>query len=331
MTRTLRDLGESAAAAVVVGAGDDAAILRPRAGWELAATTDTLLEGTHFRRDWIDAGALGARLVEANASDLAAMGAEPRWALVSFGARPDHPIDDLVATQRGIVMALARHGAVVAGGNLTAVPGEEWMTLSLLGEVEAGRAWTRSGARPGDLVAVTGRPGRAGAGSALAIRLGEAARDPRWAELIEAWRAPRARVGLALALARTAAVTAAIDLSDGVSSDLARLCEASGVGARLEAGAWPKDLALESAAAALRARADALRLGASDDYELLLTVDPTGRMACERTAEQLGVALGFIGSITAATDRLEWVGLDGSVRAIEPHGYDHYAGGTTAR
>jgi thiamine-monophosphate kinase len=317
---------ESAADAVVVGPGDDAAILRPRVGRELVATTDTLFEGAHYRRDWIDAEALGARLAEANLSDLASMAAEPRWALVSYGVRADHVVDDLFAIQRGLVAALVHHGAVVAGGNLTAVANEEWMTLTLLGEVQAGRAWTRSGARPGDLIAVTGFPGRAGAGSALARSLGESAREPEWSELINAWRAPRARIALALALARTDAVTAAIDISDGVSSDLAHLCEASGVGARLDAAAWRDDEPLESAARALEAPLDALRLGPSDDYELLLAVDPARREACDRVADSLGVPLSYVGVITDAPALLEWKAGDGSIRPIEPGGYDHFAG-----
>src|SRR5438093_1759840 len=164
----------------VVGPGDDAAVLRVGSGHELVATTDTLLEGVHFVRDWIESGPLGERLAEANLSDLAAMAAEPRWALVSYGMRPEHEVDDLERIQRGVVTALARHGAVVVGGNLAAVTREEWLTLTLLGEVEAGRAWTRAGARPGDLIAITGHPGRAGAGSTLAAALADGARGARW-------------------------------------------------------------------------------------------------------------------------------------------------------
>lgn len=315
---------ESAADALVVGAGDDAAILRPRAGRELVVTTDSFLEGTHFDRHWIDAEALGKRLAEANLSDLAAMAAEPRWALVSFGVRPDHAVDDLVEIQRGIVVSLAHHGAVIAGGNLTAVHAEEWMTLTLLGEVEPRRAWTRSGARPGDLVAITGRPGRAGAGSALARQLGAQAREPRWADLIAAWRSPRSHAGLALALARTEAVTAAIDISDGVSSDLAHLCEASGVGVRLDARAWPQDVALESAAHALGVPLEALRFGASDDYELILAVEPERRPACERVAEELEVEIAFAGTFTDSPGILDWIGTGGVVHAMPASGYDHF-------
>ena len=316
-------LGPSARAHLEIGAGDDAAIIRPRAGFELAVTTDTFVEGTHFRRDWIDAEGLGARLAEANLSDLAAMAAEPRWALVSFGVRSDHATGDLVAIQRGIAKALGRHGAVIAGGNLSAVRGEEWMTLTLLGEVRTGTAWTRAGARPGQWVAVTGGPGRAGAGVALAAREASRVDDPRWAELITAWRAPRARVELASALAPTGSVTAAIDLSDGLSSDLARLCAASGVGARLVGEAWPADPALEAAAHELGVTIESLRFGASDDYELVLAVDPERHQECLRVASELQVPLAFIGVLT----EVPGVFLESSSGAIEPipaGGYDHF-------
>ena len=316
-----------ARAAMAAGPGDDAALLVPRPGHELVATTDTMLEGVHYLRGWIDAAALGARLAEANLSDLAAMAAEPRWALVSIGARADHDVDDLVAIQRGIVGALAAAGAVVAGGNLTAVAGEEWLTLALLGEVEAGRAWRRSGARAGDLVAITGSPGRAGAGSVLAGELGEQALEPRWSALLDAWRAPRSRVAFARALAPAGVVRAAIDVSDGVSGDLAHLCAASGVGARLDAAAWPADDALDAASVALEVPREALALGASDDYELVLAVDPAGRDAAARIASEHGVPLAFVGTFTADARAIEWVARDGSVHPVEPGGYDHYARG----
>lgn len=312
-----------AAGQLALGSGDDAAVIRPRPGHDLVVTTDTFVEGTHFRRDWIEAPQLGARLAKANLSDLAAMAAGPRWALVSLGARREHAVDDLVAIQRGIGEALARHGAVIAGGNLTAVSGDEWMTLTMMGESLAGKAWSRAGALPGQLIAVTGSPGRSGAAVALASRDAAALGDSRWAGLVAAWRSPRACVELARMLEPTGWVSAAIDISDGWASDLARLCEASGVGARLMGESLPQDAELEAAARELGVPIEALRLGASDDYELLLAVDPRGREECQAIATQLDITLTFVGAFSSFSG----VFLEdarGGVKLLAPDGYDHF-------
>jgi len=333
---TLRDLGEievlrrltadrSPAAGVALGPGDDAAVLDPSPGTELVATTDAFVEGAHYLPAWSAPERTGARLATANLSDLAAMAATPRWALLSIGARPESEVDALLALQRGAEDRLARFGAVVVGGNLTSVSGAEWASLTLLGEVPAGRYWTRSGARPGDLLAITGSPGRAGAGLALARRLEAGARSPEWQALLDAWLEPEPRLDLALDLASTGAVKAAMDVSDGVAQDLARLCEASGVGAEIATGEWPDDSELARASHSLGVPLEALRLGPSDDYELVLAVDPKRRAACEDVAARHGVALGFVGRF------IEESGLSvrlagGEVRALRPKGYDAFEG-----
>ena len=312
---------------VRLGVGDDAALLTPAPGEELAVTVDAFVEGRHWRPEWIDPEALGARFAEANLSDLAAMAARPRWAVFSHGLRTDHPIDALLALQNGAAAALARHGAAIVGGNLSAVEGPEWMSLTLIGGVPVGRAWTRSGARPGDRVAVTGWPGRAGAAVRLGAHPGGIARDPEHAAIAGAWLAPRARVELALALSEAGGVRAAIDLSDGLAGDLASLCEASGAGAEIHLAALPADPALERAARALDLGIDALRLGPSDDYELLMAVATDRVPALAAVAHRLGVPLSVVGAFTERAAGLTARDAEGRVRPLEEiagSGFDHF-------
>jgi thiamine-monophosphate kinase len=335
---TLRELGEfevirrltaarGEVAGVVVGAGDDAAVLRLAPGVELVATTDAFVEGRHFLPAWCTPRAAGARLAEANLSDLAAMAATPCWALLSLGARAEHEAEALVEFHGGVDGALRPYGAGLVGGNLTSVEGAEWFSLTLLGAVAHGRAWTRSGARPGDLVAVSGWPGRAGCGLRLMQALGDGARAGEWAALLEAWCAPVARVALARTLAETGGVMAAVDISDGIAGDLGHLCAASGVGVKLDEAAWPGDPLLERAATRLDLPLDTLRFGPSDDYELVLAIDPARRPAIEQAARATGVPLSFVGRFHDAPGVLAVRRGDGSETPLPGAGFDHFATG----
>ena len=338
---------------VVLGPGDDAALLQPSAGLELVATTDAFIEGVHWRASLLDHEGVGRRLAAANLSDVAAMAAAPRWALLSAGVPTRWNADAMAAVERGLAAALAAQGAAIVGGNLTRTGGPAWFSLALLGEVASGCAWTRVGARPGDRLVVTGSPGRAGA----AVRVGDAAHRVRFTApacepLLRGFQSPPSRVAFARAAAASGAVTAAIDLSDGFRGDLERLCEASGVGAEITATAWRRDDALSEAARLLafqrvagarwarsshrwmryhappRTHArllESLRFGPSDDYELLMAVDPAKERALVEAAQATAAPLLWLGQFTDAPGRLLVRDPDGALRTMPGRGFDHFA------
>ncbi len=298
---------------VVVGPGDDAAVLRLQAGYDLVVTTDAFVEGRHFRRDLLSPAEVGVRLAAANLSDLAAMAALPRWALLSLIVPATWSAADATTLEHACARALAAEGASVVGGNLASGEGGFSATVTLLGEVERDRAWTRSGARACDVLAVTGAPGSAAAALALAL----ASEPPSWSHVPEAlaalFRSPPPRVRLARALAGNGGVRAAIDLSDGLAADLAHLCAASGVGARVDEACLP-------------ALARAHAWSPSDDYELLLALSPEAWEGCAGIAATNGVPLTRIGVFTASPE-LRVRDEGGGERTLEPVGWDHFPAG----
>jgi thiamine-monophosphate kinase len=320
---------------VIVGPGDDAAVLRPRVGRDLVVTTDAFVEGRHWRRELLDRRAIGHRLAAANLSDLAAMAASPRWALVSTGAPASADPAELREIEAAMAAILHGEGAAVVGGNLTATDGPVWFAVTLLGDVARDAHWTRSGARPGDVLAVTGHPGRAAALLALA----HATDPPSLAHvplgLVEVFGNPASRVRAAVAMAKAGGVTAAIDLSDGLASDLAHLCEASGVGAVVLERKLPDDPMLRQAARALAALPAAggaaeaallegFRFAPGDDYELLLAIDPARFDACAEAAREGGASLHRIGQLTPAAGQLVLQRAGGAEEALPGRGYEHY-------
>lgn len=326
---------------VVLGPGDDAAVLRTREGFDLVMTTDAFVEGRHYRRDLLDAPAIGRRLAAANLSDLAAMGATPRWATIACGASASAAPDDLRAIELSCARALAAEGACVVGGNLSGTKGPTWWSVTLLGEVECGRHWARAGARAKDVLAVTGHPGRAAAALALALWGVPPSFAHAPAELAEVFRSPPCRVGAARAMSAVGGVRAAIDLSDGFAGDLHHLVAASGVGARVDEAALPEDPLLWQAARTLGAQlghersellpppeqglVDHLRFGPSDDYELLLAIDPERFVACAAAAREAGALLTAFGVVTSDAGRVVLKRASGVEELLPGRGWDHFA------
>ena len=220
---------------VVVGIGDDAAVVRT--GPRTAISTDTLTEGVHFERDWLAPEALGRRAFRVAVSDLAAMGAGADYVLLSLTLVPSVPLRDACAIVRGLVRDARACQAQLIGGNVSR--GRcLGLTVTVVGDAES-RAVTRNGARPGHLIAVTGALGDAAAGVELL------AAGRRRGGLIDAYRRPPLRIDIGRALVRRGLATAMIDVSDGLVQDLGHLCRASGTGARLDLEALPLSAALK--------------------------------------------------------------------------------------
>lgn len=295
---------------VRAGVGDDGAVVAVPPGRELVLALDTLVAGTHFPPDTA-AHCVGHRALAVNLSDLAAMGAEPAWALLALTL----PASDeawVAAFARGFDELARRSGTALVGGDLTRGPLA--VSVTVAGFVAEGRALRRSGARPGDDVWVSGHPGDAGAG--LAILQGRLAAGPEARDaLLARFLLPEPRLVLGRALVGLA--SACIDVSDGLAADLAKLCAASGVAARLDATRLPLS---ESLLAAAGARAAGHALAGGDDYELLFAAPAEARARIAALAA--GVALARIGTIAAGAG-VQVTGADAERDTV--HGFDHFA------
>lgn len=310
---------------VIVGIGDDAAVVEPGSG-SLVLTTDLLAEGVHFERGSISARDLGAKAVTVNVSDIAAMAASPRYALVAVAAPDDVEAAWVMELYGGMRDACAGYGLALVGGDTNRAD-LVVLSVAVVGEVAPGRAVLRSGARGGDRIVVTGGLGAAAGGLALSRSDPGVAADalsaPWGRRLIEALERPVARVGEAQILARSGA-TAMMDLSDGLTKDLFRLCEASGVGARIDIGAVPIDESLSSGARALGVDALTLGLSGGEDYELLATLPAEAfEAAASRLSEDFGMRLSDVGEITEERG-LFAVDAEGRASALTPAGWDHF-------
>jgi len=270
---------------VVLGIGDDAAILRPRAGEDVVVTTDALVEGAHFTWPTQDARTLGRRALLVNLSDLSAMGARPIGCTIALAAPPSLEADRALGLLRGVIDVAREAACPLVGGNVARAT-ETSITVTALGAVGRRRALRRDAARPGDRILVTGQLGVA----ALAV-----ARARRGRARVK--RLPPLRLGAGRALAALPGRGACIDVSDGLLADLGHLLEASGVGASIDVRALPLARGFAPACARLGVDPLALALAGGEDYELLFTL--RGRTPARGLAGRLGAPVTEIGRIEA--------------------------------
>ena len=309
-----------------LGLLDDTALLTPPAGHELVLTADALVAGVHFFPD-DPPGSIAEKALGVNLSDLAAKGAEPEGYLLSL-ALPDGWTEPwLQDFCNGLGEMAGRFGCPLLGGDTVRSPGPLTLSVTAIGRVPAGRMVRRTTARPGDLLCVTGTIGDAalglalldGSGPAWAGALGEADR----AFLIDRYRRPRPRNALAPALRENA--SAAMDVSDGLAGDAAKILRASGVTGTIDLAHIPLSPAARAALAAEPALIDRIA-GGGDDYEILFALPPGRSDAMAREAAELGLAVTVIGAVAEGEEPLS-LRLNGAAYALTKRSFQHFRGG----
>jgi thiamine-monophosphate kinase len=313
---------------VTLGVGDDAALLDPSgfaADSLLVATCDAQVEGQHFTLGVATPEEIGHKALAVNLSDLAAMGAEPLWALVSLLLPRALEVATLDGVYAGLRSLAAHYSVALVGGNVSATDGPLAIDVTALGRVPRGQALTRAAGRPGDLVLVTGTLGAAAAGVLLQggdARL-DAVADEAKAHARAAQVSPQPRAAEGQALAASGVVTALLDVSDGLAADLGHLCAASNVGAELDAGAIPVDPAAQAVADALGLDALQLALEGGEDYELVFAVRPDGLERALAAGAEAGAGARVIGRLTEPGSDLRMRFADGRIERLVARGWDH--------
>ncbi len=308
--------------AVVVGIGDDAAVLKTSGEGHLLVTTDAFVEGRHFRREWLSAEQIGTRAACAAISDIAAMGGEALAVFVSLGLPGGEEAAFGEQLMRGIHNVATEYDASLAGGDTFASPSGICLDVVVVGQVD--RPWLRSAARPGDILLVSGTLGEA----AAAFHLLDSGAAPHAEGLPTALHnrfvRPTPQLALAQALAELAAPPAAIDISDGLAQDAGHIAERSEVALTIEADCVPLSPACYEVAAELGADPVLWALTSGEEYELLLAMPSAHAEQAVAQAQQVGVVLTRIGSVKAGSG-VTVLGSDGSPIEFERGGWNHFA------
>jgi thiamine-monophosphate kinase len=306
----IRRRAKSAATkALVTGIGDDCAVLRLAAGHEALVTTDLSIEGVHFRRDWHPADSVGHRCLARGLSDIAAMGGEPVAAFLSLAAPADLQQSWVDKFLDGLLKLARRFNVPLAGGDVAESPRGTVADIVVLGSVPAGKALTRSGARPGDYIYVTGELGRSAA-VLHALKGGQKVAPRSAANRAHFFPEPRLAVGRVL----RGIASAAIDVSDGLSTDLAHICQESGVGAVINEHSLPRGIHSYQSSSLHFA------LHGGEDYELLFTASPKAKVP----ARVGKVRITRIGEVISERGRLYLADSHGQRKHLVSRGWEHF-------
>ncbi|HAA89917.1 MAG: Thiamine-monophosphate kinase [Thermoanaerobacterales bacterium 50_218] len=305
---------------IIIGIGDDAAVLALEPGSRIVATSDMLVEGIHFDRNFISAYQLGWKSLAVNLSDVAAMGGTPRFALVSLGLTENTELHFVEDFYYGFKRIGEQFTTYLCGGDTVKSPSGIIVSVTVLGSIEAGKILTRSGARPGDLVAVTGVLGSSAAGLALFQKgiLGRFSPEVE-EELKKAHLEPLPRVREGQILLARDIATAANDISDGLAVEVREIAAASEVGAIIYGNKIPISKATVTVARFLGEDPLQWALGGGEDYELVFTFPPE-KMG---VLKELKIPVTIIGEIKEKEFGV-FVDIDGKMCNLEGYGYDHF-------
>lgn len=303
---------------VVVGVGDDAAVIDPPRGTHLLLTTDGQVEGRHFQREWLSPFDLGWRLAAVNLSDIAAMGGSPQWAVLSLNLPDGLDARYVAELERGVRDHLRAWHAHLVGGNVAATERRIVADLTLIGLCERGRAWRRQ-CTGGDAIVVVGSLGDARAGLRL-LRDGQR----RSTTLTRAFTRPKPLLEVARLLRRETAVRGAIDVSDGFATDLIRLCRAARVGCEVDVSLLPVSRALARFCKEREARPEDWVVRGGEDYALILSVEPTrAERIADRIERRTGEPATVVGRFSRSRGRYRLL-RNGRRVPLRPLGWDHF-------
>lgn len=315
--RIRRRLGEPSGS-VCVGINDDAAVFALKSKGYGVLTTDVLVEKVHFDLAYTPIRSLGWKAMAVNLSDVAAMGAVPKYALISLALDSHWSLEDIDALYMGFSECASEYGCDIIGGDTSASRSGAFLSLALYGEIDRGAPILRSGARSGDLLCVTGTLGDAYIGRSV-LSAGEEIEPFRKA--VDKFLRPLPRVREALQLRENISLTAMIDISDGLASETGHICRQSGLGCRIDEAALPLTQEVRHWAAIHEQEVSSLAIQSGEEYELLFTVDSADRNTLEALSADIPVSI--IGVMTDSAGGMVLCGEDGT-RDILSGGWDHF-------
>lgn len=307
---------------VVVGIGDDAAVVEDRPDLYRLITTDAFVEGVHFRREFATPWQIGWKAMAANLSDIAAIGGEPRWAVVSVAFSETISVEEVEELYRGMNAVCSPFGCSIVGGDTSFSPDRMLISIAVIGEVEKERLTLRKGAKIGDAICVTGELGGSEAGLQVLKEKG-----PTDEDVVRRHLEPRPRLREARTMGEVGRIHAMIDISDGLSSEIHHICRESRVGARLFAAKIPICPGAREIARKVGRSPMDYALGGGEDFELLFTLCP-GEVERVRShlLNNIRTPVAVIGEIVELRKGVVLVGEDGREREMPQSGYQHFRG-----